>query len=82
MDVDSILVNLQERDKWRSRLDQLQNALRELRDRKSRVEKRLRRIKADLSKIGDYSDAVLAHSTSVASSRITHASADTHLTAR
>ena len=58
MDVDTVLANVQERDKWRRRLEALQSALAEVRDRKTRVAARLRRLKRDLARVQALSEAV------------------------
>jgi len=62
MDVDAVLQSVQERDKWRRRLEVLQTSLGEIRDRRRRVQARLRRIRAELRKLADYSDALLDYS--------------------
>jgi hypothetical protein len=82
MDVDTVLVSVQERDKWQRRLTLLQQSLSEIRDRKGRVEKRLRRIRRDLAKLGLFSDAVLDHAARLPLSRSVHATHDTQLPAR
>jgi len=58
VDVDSILLSVQERDKWRKRAEVLDHALRDVRDRRRRVESRLRRIKKELAQIRNTIDAV------------------------
>lgn len=59
MDINAILLSVQERDKWRHRLHLLERSLEEIRDRRTRLGKRLRRIKRDLARLRDVSDAVL-----------------------
>jgi hypothetical protein len=59
MDVDRVLQSLQERDKWRGRLQLLQASLRDLRGRERRAELRLRRIKRELAQLSRLSDAIL-----------------------
>lgn len=59
MDVDTVLQSVQERDKWRGRLAVLQSSLREIRDRESRLQERLRRIRRELAKLSAVSDAIL-----------------------
>jgi hypothetical protein len=58
MDVDTVLANVQERDKWRRRLEVLQAALADVRDRQVRVAARLRRLKHELAQIQALSEAV------------------------
>jgi uncharacterized coiled-coil protein SlyX len=53
-----VLANVQERDKWRRRLEVLQAALAEVRDRQVRVAARLRRLKHELAHIQELSEAV------------------------
>ena len=59
MDVDTVLLSVQERDKWRHRLALLQKSLSETIDRRARLQERLKRIKRELRRLGDFSDAVL-----------------------
>jgi hypothetical protein len=61
MDVEAVLQSVQERDKWKHRLEVLQASLVEVRDRKLRVQARLRRLRVDLRKLGAASEAVLDH---------------------
>ncbi|MGC2289806.1 MAG: hypothetical protein WA688_08125 [Thermoplasmata archaeon] len=58
VDVDTVLANVQERDKWRRRLEVLQAALADVRDREVRVAARLRRLKRELAQIQELSEAV------------------------
>ncbi len=51
VDVDSVLLSLQERDKWRRRMEVLERSLGEIRDRRHRLEVRLRRIKKELARV-------------------------------
>ena len=59
MDVDAVLQSVQERDKWRRRLELLTASLREVRDRRRKAFSRLRRIQVELRRLGEYSDAIL-----------------------
>ncbi|HZY91326.1 MAG TPA: hypothetical protein VFG07_00920 [Thermoplasmata archaeon] len=59
MDVDTVLLSVQERDKWRHRLQLLERSLSEIRDRRQRLGKRLRRIKRELARLKEVSDALL-----------------------
>ena len=59
MDVEAVLLSVQERDKWRRRLALLEKSLGEVRDSRARLQKRLRRIKSELSRLTAYSDAIL-----------------------
>jgi len=49
--VDSAIAGVQERDKWRSRLEALEQALAELMERRRRLELRLRRIREELARL-------------------------------
>jgi len=62
VDVDSILLSVQERDKWRKRAETLEHALRDVRDQRRRLEVRMRRVKKELSRLALTLDAVLDHS--------------------
>ncbi len=59
MDVNTVLLSVQERDKWRHRLRLLERSLAEVRERRQRLSQRLRRIKRDLARLKEVSDAVL-----------------------
>ncbi|MCI4337126.1 MAG: hypothetical protein L3K17_08075 [Thermoplasmata archaeon] len=59
MDVNAVLLSVQERDKWQHRLRLLEGSLGEIRERRKRLVQRLRKIKRDLARLGDYSDAIL-----------------------
>jgi uncharacterized coiled-coil DUF342 family protein len=59
VDVDSILLSVQERDKWRKRAEVLERALRDVREHRRRLETRLRRVKKDLGRLAITVDAVL-----------------------
>jgi septal ring factor EnvC (AmiA/AmiB activator) len=59
VDVDSVLLSVQERDKWRRRMELLERSLREVRERRRRLESRLRRVKKELTRLQLTADAVL-----------------------
>ncbi len=59
VDVDSVLASVQERDKWRRRMELLERSLDEVRGRRRRLETRLRRIKKELARVRITTDAVL-----------------------
>ena len=61
VDVDSILLSVQERDKWRRRAEVLEHALRDVRDQRHRLETRLRRLKKEMNHLRITVDAVLDH---------------------
>lgn len=73
VDVDSILLSVQERDKWQNRMEVLEVSLRHVRDRRRRLEARLRRIKKELSRLRAAVDAVLDLSRTPARTDGTHA---------
>jgi predicted nucleic acid-binding Zn-ribbon protein len=49
--VDSAIAGVQERDKWRRRLEALERALTELSERRRRLELRMRRVHKELAKL-------------------------------
>jgi uncharacterized coiled-coil DUF342 family protein len=59
VDVDSVLLSVQERDKWRHRMELLERSLIEARARRRRIEVRLRRIRKELAKLRQTGEAVL-----------------------
>jgi uncharacterized coiled-coil DUF342 family protein len=59
VDVDSILLSVQERDKWRNRAEVLERTLHDVRDRRRRLESRSRRVKKELARLRATLDAVL-----------------------
>lgn len=73
VDVDSILLSVQERDKWRNRVNVLEGSLRDVRERRRRLETRLRRVKKELNRLRITVDAVLDRSRTPARTSMTHA---------
>ena len=59
VDTESVLLNVQEREKWRRRMDLLDRTLAELRSQRRRVELRLRRIRQEISRLQIAADAVV-----------------------
>jgi phage shock protein A len=59
VDVDSVLLSVQERDKWRHRMEVLERSLGDVREQRRRLERSLRRLKKELAKIRATTDAVL-----------------------
>ncbi len=82
MDVDAVLLSVQERDKWRHRLELLTRSLKEIREQKGRVEARLRRIRRELDRVASYSDAVLPKSLPPPTSPSVHAGTEGYITPR
>ena len=82
MDIDSVLLSVQERDKWRRRHQVLAKSLEEIQDRRSRLRARLRRIKRELSQLAEYSDAVPDPSRTHPATRAIHASSERGLVPR
>jgi hypothetical protein len=80
MDVDTVLLSVQERDKWRHRLSLLQTSLTDTRDRRLHLQDRLKRIRAELRRLGDFSEALLDQARGRAGT--VHGSANTRLPAR
>ena len=59
MNVDAVLLNVQERDKWQRRLRLLKQSLLEVRSRRARWQGRLRRIDAEIRRLAEYADALV-----------------------
>ncbi len=59
VDVDSVLLSAQERDKWRHRMELLERSLRDVRERRHRLETRLRRVRKELAHLRVTADALL-----------------------
>ncbi len=59
VDADSVLQGVQERDKWRRRVDLLERSLSEVRGRRRRVELRIKKVDRDLLQLKRLSDSVL-----------------------
>jgi uncharacterized coiled-coil DUF342 family protein len=57
--VDTILLSVQERDKWRHRMELLERSLSEVRERRRRTAQRLRRVKKELNRLRATADAIL-----------------------
>ncbi len=57
--VDTILLSVQERDKWRHRMELLERSLGEVRERRRRTAQRLRRVKKELNRLRATADAIL-----------------------
>lgn len=58
MDVDTVLVSLAERDKWRQRLTTLQRALSEVRVQKRRAELRRRKLAKEIRRLDSIADGL------------------------
>jgi hypothetical protein len=82
MDVDAVLLSVQERDKWRRRLEILTRSLGEIREQRGRVESRLRKIRRELDRVAAYSDAILGGTIPPPSSPAVHAGTERYLTHR
>ncbi|HEV2429485.1 MAG TPA: hypothetical protein VGV64_06555 [Thermoplasmata archaeon] len=61
MNVDAVLQSVEERDKWRRRLALLQATLNDIRARQRRIALRVKRLKQELRRVSEYSDAILEH---------------------
>ncbi len=62
VDVGNVLETVQERDKWRRRMEVLGRSLEEIREQRRRLEVRLRRIKHELSRLRSAREAVASMS--------------------
>jgi hypothetical protein len=82
MDVEAVLQSVQERDKWRRRLELLQASLLETRDRKKKSQGRLRRIRSDLRRLTNYSDAILDQSRDFLQNSRANATSNSRIPAR
>jgi predicted nucleic acid-binding Zn-ribbon protein len=59
VDADSVLLNVQEREKWRRRMALLERSLEQVRNQRIREELRLRRVRKDIAHLQATLDAVL-----------------------
>ncbi|MGP8072797.1 MAG: hypothetical protein ACLPZM_06685 [Thermoplasmata archaeon] len=59
VDTESVLLNLQERDKWKHRMATLERSLAQVRELRIREEGRLHRIQKEISHVQATLDAVL-----------------------
>lgn len=59
VDVDSALLSVQERDNWRRRMELLERSLSEVRERRRKMEARLRRVRQELTRLREASEAIL-----------------------
>jgi hypothetical protein len=57
MDVQTILLSVEERDKWRHRLDVLKSTLQDVRVRRRGVERQLKTLKRELGRLGQMARA-------------------------
>ncbi len=51
VDATSVVAGVQERDKWRHRVDLLERSLREVRERRRQLERQLRRLTRELANL-------------------------------
>jgi predicted nucleic acid-binding Zn-ribbon protein len=59
VDTESVLLNVQEREKWRRRMDSLDRTLNDLRSQRRRAESRLRRVRDEITRLQAAADAVV-----------------------
>jgi predicted nucleic acid-binding Zn-ribbon protein len=59
VDVESALLNVQERDNWRRRMQALEHSLEEVRELRRKVETRLRRTRRELARLRASAEAVM-----------------------
>jgi hypothetical protein len=57
MDVHTILLSVEERDKWKHRLDVLKSTLSDVRVRRRGVERQLKTLKRELSRLGQFASS-------------------------
>lgn len=82
MDVDAVLQSLQERDKWRHRLEALSLSLREVQEARRRAVGRLRKIRGELKRLRDYSEALVDQARAPMTQARMNAASQPHLPAR
>lgn len=82
MDVDAVLLSVQERDKWRRRLELLSASLADVRERRLHVQQRLRKIKRDLGQVQRYAEAISDQNLRNQPYESTHARTQTFITNR
>ena len=82
MDVDTVLQSVQERDKWRRRLEVLQESLALVRTERRKLQSRLRRLRTEMRRLGQFSEAILEHAQGHDLGERSHATANTRLPAR
>ncbi len=73
VDVDSVLLSVQERDKWRQRMELLERSLREIRERRHRLEVRLRRIKKEMTRLRVVAETLASQGRAVLSGEVLNA---------
>jgi septal ring factor EnvC (AmiA/AmiB activator) len=73
VDVDSALLNVQERDNWRRRMQVLERSLIDVRERRRRLETRLRRLRRELARLREAGEATVRNLASSPSMEIAHA---------
>jgi hypothetical protein len=82
MDVDAVLLSVQERDKWRRRVEVLTASLTEVRERRLRAQQRLRKIKRDLGRMRRYDEAIADENLRNQPYESAHARTQTYITNR
>jgi uncharacterized coiled-coil DUF342 family protein len=59
MDVQTILLSVEERDKWRKRLDTLRASLQEVRRRRQGLQRQLKTVKKELAHVAELAEAMV-----------------------
>jgi hypothetical protein len=59
VDATSVLAGVQERDKWRRRVDLLERSLREVRERRRLLERQLRRLSRELANLKVAAESII-----------------------
>lgn len=82
MDVAAVLQSVEERDKWRQRLEALRTSLAEVTFHRRETQGRLRKIRGELRRLGAYSDALLDRSRNVLVQEVGRASGNSRFPPR
>ncbi|HTP55511.1 MAG TPA: hypothetical protein VML53_02440 [Thermoplasmata archaeon] len=59
VDADSVLQGVQEREKWRHRVELLERSLAEVHERRRRAELRLKKLERDLAHLAQLGDSII-----------------------
>jgi hypothetical protein len=60
-----VLLSVQEREKWRHRMELLASSLADVRARRLKLERQLRRLRKDLARLAQVSDVISGHASMI-----------------